>query len=137
MKKIILVFVILVGGSAEAQHCSLEIKMTGFENSSGVVKVGVYDSEANFLQKVYKSAKVEIRGNAAVASFTDLPKGTYAVSVYHDQNKNDVLDRNAFGIPQEGYGTSNGATGFMGPPKFEDAKFNVTSHSIINITINN
>ena len=137
MKKIILVLVILVGGFLQAQKVSLEVKMTGFANDKGLVKVGLYDSETNFLKTVYKSVKVEIKGNSAVATFTDIPKGTYAVSVYHDENINDVLDRNSFGIPQEDYGTSNGATGFMGPPKFEDAKFSLTTNSKINITINN
>ena len=32
-----------------------------------------------------------------------------------------------FGIPKEAYGCSNNAKGFMGPPKYEDAKFMLTS----------
>lgn len=135
-KKVILVLVILIGGFVQAQTATLEVKMTGFKNNTGVVKVGLYDSEANFLKAVYKNLTSEIKNNSASVTFTDIPKGSYAVSIYHDENQNGVLDKNAFGIPSEDYGTSNGATGFMGPPKFEDAKFNVTTNSKINITIN-
>ncbi len=135
-KKVILVLVILIGGFVQAQTATLEVKMTGFKNNTGVVKVGLYDSEANFLKAVYKNLTSEIKNNSASVTFTDIPKGSYAVSIYHDENQNGVLDRNSFGIPSEDYGTSNGATGFMGPPKFEDAKFNVTTNSKINITIN-
>lgn len=135
-KKVILVLVILIGSFVQAQNVSLEVKMTGFKNNIGVVKVGLYDAEANSLKVVYKSIKSDIKDNTATVTFTNIPKGTYAVSVYHDENKNDVMDRNSFGIPSEDYGTSNGATGFMGPPKFEDAKFNLINNSKINITIN-
>lgn len=128
-KKVILVLVILIGGFVQAQTATLEVKMTGFKNNTGVVKVGLYDSEANFLKAVYKNLTSEIKNNSASVTFTDIPKGSYAVSIYHDENQNGVLDRNSFGIPSEDYGTSNGATGFMGPPKFEDAKFNVTTNS--------
>ncbi|HMI07173.1 MAG TPA: DUF2141 domain-containing protein [Flavobacterium sp.] len=137
MRKIILVLVILVGGFVQAQNVNLEVKMTGFKNNTGVVKVGLYDSESNFLKTVYKSLKPGIVSNTATATFTNIPKGTYAVSVYHDENENGTLDRNAFGIPAEDYGTSNGARGFMGPPKFEDAKFTLDTNKTINITINN
>ena len=135
-KKVILVLVFLIGSFVQAQNVSLEVKVTGLKNNVGVVKVGLYDGEANFLKTVYKSLKSDISNNSATVIFSDIPKGIYAVSVYHDENKNDVMDRNSFGIPSENYGTSNGATGFMGPPKFEDAKFNLVNNSKINITIN-
>lgn len=130
-----LVLVFLVGGFAQAQNVNLEVKMTGFKNDTGKVKVGLYDSEASFLKTVYKNAVVEIKSGAASVVFKDIPKGTYAVSVYHDENENDTLDRNGFGIPTEGYGTSNEAKGFMGPPSFADAKFTIGNNAKANIKI--
>ena len=56
-------------------------------------------------------------------SFPGIAPGTYAVSVYHDENSNDKLDTNFLGIPREGVGASNNAHGHMGPPKFDSAKF--------------
>src|SRR4051812_43265523 len=106
MKKVILVLVFLIGGFVSAQNVNLEVKMTGFKSDTGKVKVGLYDSEFSFLKTVYKSATVEIRSGVASVVFKDVTKGTYAISVYHDENGNGTLDRNGFGIPTEGYGTS-------------------------------
>jgi uncharacterized protein (DUF2141 family) len=41
----------------------------------------------------------------------------------HDVNKNGELDKNALGIPKEGFGFSNDAAGTFGPPGFDKAKF--------------
>jgi uncharacterized protein (DUF2141 family) len=64
-----------------------------------------------------------ISAQKAVCEFPGIAPGTYAVSVYHDENSNDKLDTNFLGIPREGVGASNNARGHMGPPKFDSAKF--------------
>jgi uncharacterized protein (DUF2141 family) len=58
--------------------------------------------------------------------FKAVPTGTYAISYIHDANNNGEMDANFMGIPKEDYGCSNNAKGFMGPPKWEDAKFELT-----------
>jgi uncharacterized protein (DUF2141 family) len=47
------------------------------------------------------------------------------VACFHDENGNGKLDTGLFGIPTEGVCASNGATGSMGPPRFEDAKVRI------------
>ena len=54
--------------------------------------------------------------------FKDLAAGDYALTAFHDENGSGEIDRNALGIPTEGYAFGNDATGFMGPPKFEDTR---------------
>jgi uncharacterized protein (DUF2141 family) len=46
------------------------------------------------------------------------------VAVFHDENGNGKLDMGWFPLPgpSEGTAASNGATGRMGPPTFEDAR---------------
>jgi len=41
------------------------------------------------------------------------------------------------GIPSEDIACSNNAKGFMGPPKYKDAKFNINKDSKIDIKFNN
>lgn len=137
MNKVLLVLVILIGGLASAQNVSLEVKMNGFKSDTGKVKVGLYDSEGNFLKTATKRLEGDIKQGKSSVTFKDLPKGIYAVSVFHDENGNGQLDKNGFGIPTEGYGTSNDAKGFMGPAAYEDAKFEVKGNSKITININN
>ena len=58
-----------------------------------------------------------------IATFENLRLGTYALSLYHDENNNGMLDTNFFGIPKEPYGFSNDARGTFGPPKYTAAQF--------------
>ena len=71
----------------------------------------------------------------ATVVFENIENGIYAISVFHDENDNKKMDTKIFGIPKEPIGTSNDATGFMGPPKFKDAKFNVTKDITIPIQV--
>jgi uncharacterized protein (DUF2141 family) len=43
------------------------------------------------------------------------------VSLYHDENRNQVLDRNSLGIPKEAVGVSRDALGRFGPRGFEES----------------
>ena len=56
-------------------------------------------------------------------TFEDLPYGTYAITILHDENGNLKVDANFLGIPKEGYGFSNNARNLFRAPKFEEAKF--------------
>ena len=56
-----------------------------------------------------------------------ISSGVYAVSVFHDENSNGNLDFTWYGKPDEGLGSSRNAKGFLGPPSFDDAKFNFTN----------
>ena len=88
--------------------------------------VGMYNSESTFLNKTYKSARIKAqKGNLQVV-FENIPKGMYAISLYHDTDTNEELNT-FWGIPTEPYGISNNAKGMFGPPKWENAKFNVVN----------
>ena len=137
MKNIILVFAILVSGLVSAQKVTLTIEMSGFKNDNGKAHVGLFNSEGKFLKAAYLGKIVPIKGAKATAQFSNLPVGEYAVSVYHDENNNGDLDRGMFGIPKEDVGCSNDAKGFMGPPKYADAKFTLSNNKTIKITLNN
>ena len=116
-----------------AQNVKLTVAVSGLKNDTGVVKVGLYNSDGTFLKTTYKSLASEIKDNKAVVTFDNLPAGEYAISTYHDENINGKLDRNSMGMPIEEYAASNNAKGFMGPPLYSDAKFNVTKDSKIEI----
>ena len=68
-------------------------------------------------------ARAAISEKRANCEFTGVAPGTYAVSVFHDENSNGKLDTNFIGMPKEGVGASNNASGHMGPPKFSAAAF--------------
>jgi uncharacterized protein (DUF2141 family) len=67
---------------------------------------------------------------------TDLPPGTYAVSVYEDINSNHKLDHNFIGIPREPVGVSNNPPPRLGPPHFDQCSFRLgKSTQVITITL--
>ncbi len=117
---------------------TLTVTILNFKNDLGQVSVALYNNEEAFPKSPGKAVKIiyaPIRDKKSVVVFESLPPGEYAVSVYHDENKNGKMDTNFFGIPKEGVGASNGARGHMGPPRYKDAKFNFSGNAQ-SITIN-
>jgi len=114
---------------------SLTVNIEGFSSNDGKVLIAVYNEKREFLKKRFKGAMSKITDKKAMYVFEGIPKGEYAVSIFHDKNDNNKMDTNFFGIPKEDYGCSNDATGFMGPPKYDDAKFQLTANKTIKINI--
>jgi uncharacterized protein (DUF2141 family) len=111
--------------AATAGAADLTVTVKGVRSSSGAVLLAVYDREGSFMNPA--QAKFSRKENAAKGEvkfvFHDVPPGKYAVASFHDENGNGKLDTNAAGIPTEGYGFSNDAQGYGGPPAFLQAAF--------------
>ncbi len=50
---------------------------------------------------------------------------------FHDENDNGKLDTRIFGIPREGVGASNNATGRFGAPKSDAAAFHFGGGTLV------
>ena len=83
----------------------------------------------------FKSTAPKLEDKQVVVIFNDLPEGTYAVKVFHDENSNKELDSIFFGIPNEAYGFSNNARGRFGPADWDDAIFEVSGDKEITIKV--
>jgi uncharacterized protein (DUF2141 family) len=137
MLKIITTIAFFICSLMSAQNANLTVAVSGLKNNTGMVKVGLYNSEGTFLKTIYKSITSEIKNNSATVTFIGIPKGEYGISTYQDENSNGILDKNMIGIPSEDFACSNNAKGFMGPPAYEDAKFNINKDLKIEIKFNN
>lgn len=102
----------------------LEVQVEGIPNKKGTLFIGLFNSSATFPNygKQYKGIVVTHEGKSHVYKFKNLPKDTYALAIYHDENKNGKLDKNLFGAPTEAYGFSNNARETFSAPSFEAAK---------------
>ena len=144
MKKLALVLVLLLVGSVAAfgadKKGTIEILLEGFSNDNGRAGAVLFKSADGFpkdTKKAFKSAGAAIKDKKATIIFKDIPMGEYAFVVIHDENKNGKMDYR-FGIPQEGYAFSNNATGTLGPPSFDQAKFKLDKDKVTQkIKINN
>jgi len=137
MTKIIIAIVFFISSLLSAQNVTLTVSISGLKNDTGLVQIGLFNSEGTFLKTIYKGNSAEIKSKAATLTFFNIPKGVYAISAFHDKNKNGKLDMNFMGIPKEDVACSNNAKGFMGPPKYEDAKFTLNKDTKIEIKFNN
>ena len=105
---------------------TLIIEIESFRNDDGKVAISVHNGEDGFPggeETMVQATFAIIENGKAIVEFENLPFGEYAVSAYHDEDTNQELDINWLGIPKEGTGASNDAKGKMGPPKYEDARF--------------
>lgn len=135
MRKLVKILSLFLIGIASVQAQNKEtfdvvVTISNFKNNNGYAMVAIFNKEESFLNVGLKSAKVKIENNTCSVTFKDLPKGIYAVSMFHDENDNNKMDTNVLGIPKETYGCSNNAKGSFGPPKWDDAKFEITTQSI-------
>ncbi|MGB5822016.1 MAG: DUF2141 domain-containing protein [Saonia sp.] len=113
------------------------MKVNRVESSSGKVGVAIYEEPKGFLkfEKAVTSNSVEANKGTTEITIEDLPNGTYALAVFHDENGNGELDTNWLGIPKEKMGFSNAKMKTFGPPSFKDCAFQIDSDTEITVVI--
>lgn len=127
----LLIIFCLFGLMAKTQDtATLFVEIQSLRINTGTVYVSLHDGPEGFPGG--EGNKVDgviaiIKDDKAFAVFNGVAFGEYGVSVFHDENDNGEMDTNWIGIPKEGVGASNNAKGKMGPPKYEDAKFQFKS----------
>lgn len=124
MKTTLVLILSVIGHMALAQT-SLEVLVKNVKDAKGNIRVGIFKDGKTFLKDAMLGQVVKARVGDVKVIFDNVPAGTYAVSVIHDENENGELDSGLFGIPKEGFGFANDAMGTFGPPSFEKASINI------------
>ncbi len=124
----------LAGMAMPAQALDLTIEVSGARGSEGAVLGALYDSAESWLKKPLRAERATA-GARAVLVFRDLPAGTYALALFHDQNGNGKMDTNPVGMPIEAYGFSRNARGDFGPPKFDAAALSLGADMTIEVVL--
>lgn len=117
----------LLGGAAPAGR--LELSVANLRSDAGVIRICLTRDPEHFPDCVGDPDARHLTAPASDAdhlAFDDVPSGTWAVSLFHDENGNGKLDTFA-GIPREGVGFSRNPSLLFGPPRFAAADFPVTS----------
>ncbi len=102
---------------------TLTASVDGIRNSNGVLIVAAFDEatafEAMNIMNATALAIVPANEGRVSVTFHDLPKGSYALAVLHDEDSDSDLDLDGE-VPTEGYSFSSmGRSGL--PPSFDDA----------------
>ena len=115
----------------------VDVEIVGLRNDAGQISCVLYSDAAAFPthpEHACGGQRVEIHDHVAHCRFENLPAGTYAVAVHHDENGNHHMDTNFIGLPIEGYGFSRDAKPHLAPPKFDDAKFDFAG-GVLRLTV--
>jgi uncharacterized protein (DUF2141 family) len=117
---------------------ALTVRAHGFRGAAGQALVMLYGSPSSWLKadRALRRVQLPIVDGAIETRFAELPRGSYAVTVIHDENGNGRLDMRwlPWPRPREGTGVSNGAKG--GPPRWRDAKRDLDADERIDVTVN-
>ena len=129
--KVFFVFILISFCMTDTANNTLQVHIKGFSNNRGKALIALENPQKKVLQ-----SKVEtIINQEVMVSFKNLPAGKYVVRMFHDENNNQKLDTNMFGIPKEGWGCSNDVKPRFGPPSHEEMIFEVTADKKITINI--
>lgn len=133
MRKLYFLFLLFISSIGYAQNAKIVITITGFKSDKGKVMLVLHNDPKAFPSKdhlAYKGATGVIKNHIATIVLENIPYGTYAVAVFHDENDNNKMDFNLIGYPTEKYGFSNNAKVVFAPPKWEEAKFSVQAVTV-------
>lgn len=124
MKQILALFS-LICFSMQAQSPELSLTISNIESLKGTIEIGVFNTSDNYLKEgaAFKNYSVDVTKETETIVIKDLPKGEYAISMYHDDNSDGKCNKNFIGIPKEAFGFSNNVIPKFSAPSYEDCKF--------------
>ncbi len=118
-----------------ATTATIVLEVSTFRNLKGFLGCQLYpngkDFPDNWKRHTDMRKHVPVTGTTTSCSFADMPPGTYAAAVIHDENSNGKLDKNFLGMPTEGYGISNNHTHAFSRPTWDESKFDVKAGTIV------
>lgn len=115
----------------------IELTVTNIKNIKGQLLISLHN-QSGFPDQEKKAIlnKVVKVTQSTMTVKLEVPKtGVYAISMMHDENENNKMDKNYLGIPKEGYGFSNNPSARFGAPTFGESKFEVKTNEIKKISI--
>ncbi|MEM8969516.1 MAG: DUF2141 domain-containing protein [Bacteroidota bacterium] len=126
MKQIVLIAITAIAfmNFTPANVGKVTVELTGIEKTEGQIVFMLFDQEDGFPSdpnKALKKGIVNEYSDKATFTFDDVPYGTYALAVFHDENSDGEVERNFMGMPKESVGASNMFK--MGRPNFEKCSF--------------
>jgi len=117
---------------------NLSVEVLGVKSSNGNINIAIYNQSQGFLKfdDVFKAERIAATETITHFKISDLPKGEYAMAIFHDENENDTLDTNWLGIPKESIAFSNAKLKTFGPPSYKECAFNLNEDLDLTVEFN-
>jgi len=134
MIKLNMILIFLLALFQGEDHYKLTVTVNGLKPLKGDLYLSLHNRAEYFqvADSAFMKKKVAIDEETEIIQFDDIPAGTYAIAVYHDENLNGIMETTDKGLPREGYGFSLKSK-FLGRPKFEQAAFELSGNDTIEI----
>ncbi len=147
MKDVILVFIAILSclgdlsnketaNNISANDDNVKVVIEGVRSEKGKIVLAVFKDQEGFKTRTPVKRivlkKSELGGNKITLS---LDKGIYAISVLDDENNNNKMDYNFFGMPKEGFGFSDYYHKGLSKPHFDEFKFEIVDGLVKRIDI--
>lgn len=130
----VMAFLVCQVSSADEVSSVLTIEVSRFNNTSGNAHLAVFAPGDAFPMEIEEAVFTEVKpvdSSTVVFTITGLVPGSYAIYVFHDEDGDGELDMHWYGPPSERVGVSNNATGFAGPPGFDDAAVDLGDEPLV------
>jgi uncharacterized protein (DUF2141 family) len=126
----------MVAASAGEGH-TLTVELSGVDASrKGTLRCALWSGEKGWpTEDAMAVARMQTTPASPRCSFSDLPDGTYAVSVMHDEDGDGVLAKNMLGIPREGWGTTRNVKPALRGPTFGESAVVVAGSERVSVTL--
>jgi len=137
MRYIVLICFAIWGQNSYTETFDLAITINGIKSLEGRIQIGLYNEKRSFphVDEQYKLYFIDANKFSGIYIIEDLPKGEYAVAVFHDRNSDGICNTNFFGIPKEGFGFSKNFKPRLSSPTFNDCKIDLNSNMSITIEL--
>jgi uncharacterized protein (DUF2141 family) len=117
----------------------LTVKVKDLRNENGIVQFALYNTHGSIpdedYTKYYRKSAAKIKNRSAEITFSNLPRGKYAVNVLHDEDKDGKVKKGLI-LPKEGIGFSNFTSlKISNRPSFSKAAFDFTGEKEIEVQI--
>lgn len=121
----------MISKDVSTTHRPLRLTINNLASKTAPVVVIVYNTKNKFLKPNgrYKRYKFMPAGESLSVQIKDLEYGTFAIAIFQDMNDNGKMDKNAFGIPSEGYAFSNNHKPKVRAPHYDQCKFSYQANS--------
>lgn len=139
MNSFLIYFLLLSTNPIVNENPQLTITIDNIGLLEGKIRIGVFNKKKGFLKReaAIKHYYITVKNSIESIKITDLPKGDYAFSLFHDENSDDVCNLNFLGIPKEPYGFSNNIKPKFSAPSYADCTFSLDKDILLKVTLSN
>lgn len=125
-----LLIILLWGSLVYAQEYTLTVQVSNIKEKKGTIILSIFNNINDFLKegKEYCKQVIQVKDSFLQYTFMKVPKGHYAVALFHDVNGDMKCNKNLLGLPKEGFGFSRNYVPILRPPNFKEVEVEVNQN---------